>query len=150
MEHAPRIELFLTEDSVMKQSELDVEFLMACTSHLLECAGQSGPWSAGVKVCLDQEMQALHDQYMDINETTDVMAFPSDEEAYLGDVIVCKDEADRQAKDRGHDPKAELQFYILHGLLHLLGYDDKTDQQKEEMLSIQTQALSLNGVHLRS
>ena len=78
----------------------------------------------------DAEMAQLHERYTGVAGTTDVLTFDmrteglGDGEALEGDIIVCLDEAKRQAKKRGHPTHHELVLYAVHGLLHLLGEDD--------------------------
>lgn len=75
----------------------------------------------------DEQMCELHGQYKDDPTTTDVLTFDLREtadEPIEGDLVLCVDEAARQAKVRGHDTRTELLLYAVHGLLHLMGYDD--------------------------
>ena len=76
-------------------------------------------------------MSALHKQFMAIAGPTDVLTFPMETDTrgrvISGEVIVCVPQALRQAKARTIPPRLELLLYALHGLLHLLGYDDRTD-----------------------
>ncbi len=79
----------------------------------------------------DAEMTELHKQYRDEPGTTDVLTFDlrdnTDRPATTsveGDLVLCMDEARRQAEQRGHDTRLELLLYAVHGLLHLLGEDD--------------------------
>ena len=87
----------------------------------------------------DPAMIAYHDRYVDIAETTDVLSFPADvlgplDEDELGDVIICTDQAARQAATQGHSYSRELQVLALHGLLHLLGYDHERDSGQMDEL----------------
>ena len=80
-----------------------------------------------------EEIEALHVRYMDEPGPTDVLSFPMDEEGLLGDVIVCPAEA---AKNNP-DVQAELRLLVVHGVLHLLGYDHQEDQDRAAMWSRQ-------------
>jgi len=77
----------------------------------------------------DARMGDLHHQFMDIREPTDVLTFPIDEDddgaVTSGEVVVCVPEARRQAKLRTIPVRLELLLYSIHGMLHLLGYDDR-------------------------
>jgi probable rRNA maturation factor len=71
----------------------------------------------------------LHEQFFNDPSTTDCISFPMDdaeEEGYriLGDVFVCPETADNYVKSNGGDLYHEITLYVVHGLLHLLGYDD--------------------------
>ncbi len=83
--------------------------------------------SISIAIVGDAEMSRLHRQYKGIAGPTDVLTFDLREatsEPIEGDIVICFDEARRQATARGHDVKLELLLYALHGLLHLMGYDD--------------------------
>lgn len=102
----------------------------------------------------DQRMAALHDRYHADPSTTDVLSFdmreapaegPPESSAHPppeGDLVLCLDQARRQAERRGHDVRVELLLYALHGLLHLLGHDDhdmdaatRMHRREDELLS---------------
>jgi probable rRNA maturation factor len=80
----------------------------------------------------DKRMSDLHVQFMGIEGPTDVLTFPIDEDKQgrvsSGEVIVCVPEALRRARGHRIEPKLELLLYAVHGMLHLLGYDDRTDR----------------------
>lgn len=79
----------------------------------------------------DAHMSKLHKQFMNIVGTTDVLTFPLefDNQGHetAGEVVICVAEAARQAKRRGTPVERELLLYALHGMLHLSGFDDRTD-----------------------
>lgn len=79
----------------------------------------------------DRRMSDLHEQFLGIPDPTDVLTFPMDEDenghVLAGEVVVCVPEARRQAKRRNVPLERELLLYALHGMLHLCGYDDRTD-----------------------
>ena len=83
----------------------------------------------------DAEMEELHVRYMDESGPTDVLSFPLDEEEHhgvrvLGDVVIAPAVA---ARNNPEDPPAELRLLLVHGILHLLGYDHEVDAEKAEM-----------------
>jgi rRNA maturation RNase YbeY len=77
----------------------------------------------------DREMRGLNRRYRGIDRATDVLAFAQQEGAggtphgLLGDVVISVDTARRQARDAGSSLGAEADRLLIHGLLHLLGYD---------------------------
>ena len=74
----------------------------------------------------DREIHALNRQYRGKDKPTDVLSFPladTLQPALLGDVIISLETAARQAQRRGHSLREELQTLLIHGILHLLGYD---------------------------
>lgn len=77
----------------------------------------------------------LHQQYFNDPSSTDCISFPLEDESHqmLGDVFVCPATAIQYAKKKGLDPYHELSLYIVHGLLHLMGYDDLNPKDKRKM-----------------
>ena len=96
----------------------------------------------------DKRIQMLNRDYLAIDAPTDVLAFPADYtdpdtgHKYLGDVIISYPQAKSQAGKRGHSLEAEIQLLVVHGVLHLLGYDHLEPEDKELMWSAQSQILS--------
>ncbi|MDP9328653.1 MAG: rRNA maturation RNase YbeY [Actinomycetota bacterium] len=87
----------------------------------------------------DEEMAGLHVRYMDEPGPTDVLSFPMDDREHdgvrvLGDVVIAPAVAARNNPD---DPPAELRLLLVHGILHLLGYDHETKDERAEMWSRQ-------------
>jgi probable rRNA maturation factor len=75
------------------------------------------------------EMERLHVRYLHEAGPTDVLSFPMDEEGLLGDVVVCPAEA----ANNNPDVSAELRLLVVHGVLHLLGYDHQSDADRAAM-----------------
>jgi probable rRNA maturation factor len=99
----------------------------------------------------NDQIQDLNQRYRGLDKPTDVLAFESDftdpdlEARYLGDVVISFPQAKTQAESRGHEVTAELQLLVIHGVLHLLGYDHDTEARKSQMWSIQTTILEKLG-----
>src|SRR6185437_1058966 len=91
----------------------------------------------------DKRMSELHDQFMGLPSPTDVLTFPMDEDArgrpLTGEVYVCIPEARRQARRRGTRVAHEVLLYALHGMLHLSGFDDRTDADYGKMHRMEDQ-----------
>ena len=78
----------------------------------------------------------LNQRYLQHDEPTDVLSFPLSEPnatKLAGELVVGVEVAAEQAADRGHDIQDELTLYVIHGLLHLCGYDDKNDAAEKQM-----------------
>jgi probable rRNA maturation factor len=75
---------------------------------------------------------------------------PEEELALLGDVIVSAETAQRQAAERGHPVEAEIALLITHGLLHLLGEDHDTPENKAHMWARQADVLDHLGHRVAS
>lgn len=84
-----------------------------------------------VAVVPDTRVRALNRDYRGKDRATDVLSFPSRlqaPDAFLGDIVIARGVARRQARDAGHSERTEWRVLALHGLLHLLGYDHETDR----------------------
>ena len=103
----------------------------------------------GVTVVGDDRMASLHQQYKDVTGTTDVLTFDLREdvdEPIEGDIVVCLDEARRQAGDHGHGVREETLLYAVHGLLHLLGEDDHDEAAAARMHRREDELLERAGI----
>lgn len=75
----------------------------------------------------DRRIASLNRQFRGYEQPTDVLSFPAEAPPYLGDIVIARGVARRQARRVGHSLAAELRVLALHGLLHLLGYDHEQD-----------------------
>ena len=78
----------------------------------------------------------LNKRYLDHDQPTDVLTFPLSNpvaKELAGEVIVGVEVAREQAAERGHDAQVEVALYVIHGLLHLCGYDDKSPKNAKKM-----------------
>lgn len=87
-----------------------------------------------------EAIQDLHLEFFDDATTTDCISFPMDDEnspghRILGEIFVCPQTAIDYALSHNGDPNEELTLYIIHGLLHLLGYDDIDPKDRKIMRS---------------
>jgi probable rRNA maturation factor len=98
-------------------------------------------------------MSAYHQKYMGEPGPTDVLSFPMDElrppvddeeppEGLLGDIVLCPAVTARQAAEHGRTPEAEAEYLLVHGLLHLLGYDHGTAQEQADMFGLKDDLLA--------
>lgn len=105
----------------------------------------------------DEYIHALNLQYRGKDCATDVLSFALNEgeepvvidgpaEVLLGDIIISIETAARQAVEYGHTLERELAYLTVHGILHLLGYDHMTEEEKQEMRQEEEHVLSLLGI----
>ena len=80
-----------------------------------------------VLFCGDGRMRALNRRFRGKDTPTDVLSFPAGRGELLGDIVVSVPSAARQARRRGERTRREIDRLLLHGYLHLLGYDHETD-----------------------
>lgn len=124
--------------------------LLAALTHAAVAPG------AGVSLLLtaDAAVHALNHTYRDEDKTTDVLSFPDGDPlwpggpVYLGDLALSLPQATRQAMRGGHAVSAEIQLLVVHGVLHLLGYDHDTPANKAEMWRAQADILRHLGAEL--
>lgn len=102
----------------------------------------------------DAESSRLHQEHFGDATPTDVMSFPDGAEdpdsgrVRLGDLAVGLDVARRLAAERGRPVEEELALYVLHGALHLLGFDDIDDDDRAEMWAVQREIMSGLGISI--
>src|SRR5438105_4264797 len=100
---------------------------------LLELEGVSPNAELSLVFCDDPFIHVLNRDYRGKDAPTDVLSFAQDGPGgLLGDVVISVPTARRQAEARGASVPDEIEWLFLHGCLHLLGYDDETDEQAEE------------------
>jgi len=92
--------------------------------------------SATIAFVSDRTIRQLNRQFRSVDKATDVLSFPADEELNLGDVAISVDTAAAQAKENGLTFDEEVAQLILHGLLHLSGYDHETDKGEMNRLEL--------------
>lgn len=105
--------------------------------------------SFSVLLVNDSEMKEFHLRYLGENETTDVLAFGprggrfpgKSGKPFLGDVVISVETARRRAPEFGHRWDEELLLYLCHGILHLMGYRDKTVPQQKRMRQKEAEVL---------
>ncbi|WGZ95904.1 MAG: rRNA maturation RNase YbeY [Candidatus Thiothrix putei] len=139
--------------------ELDIQNPEAYTSipaeaDLLRWA--QAAWSADaeagvvVRIVNEAESQALNRAYRDKDYPTNVLSFPydapsipedDDDIEYLGDLVICLPVVEREAAEQGKTATQHWAHLLIHGLLHLQGYDHITDTEAEEMEALETALL---------
>lgn len=118
------------------------------------------PIEVGLVVTGDREVAELNQRYRGKQGTTDVLSFsqsdePGSDEDFvsapdglhsLGEVVVSYPQAERQAQEHGHSTEDEVTFLIVHGLLHLLGYDHEEETEATVMREQESAALAGLGI----
>jgi probable rRNA maturation factor len=101
----------------------------------------------------EDTMSAYHEKYMGEAGPTDVLSFPMDElrppnddeeppHGLLGDIVLCPAVTNRQAAEHGRSPEAEAEYLLVHGILHLLGFDHADEAEKREMFGLKDTILA--------
>ena len=114
----------------------------------------------------EEEIQRLNRETRSIDKVTDVLSYPSldgikgeklcaddypyeldeDGNLFVGSVVVCVARAKEQAEEYGHSLRRELHYLLTHGVLHCLGYDHMTDEEKAEMREREEYVLAKLGI----
>ncbi len=99
---------------------------------------KKGKFAVTVIFIGDKEMQTLNKNYRHKDKVTDVLSFTESdsdlaEENFLGEILIDYQQIKRQSKEFEHSDQDELVFILVHGLLHLLGYDDRTKVEAKVM-----------------
>ena len=90
----------------------------------------------------DEESQHLNDTYRGKNKPTNVLSFPYEDEPLMGDIVFCPNVILREARDQGKTVQAHMAHLVVHGMLHLMGYDHLNDRDAKEMESLETEILA--------
>ena len=106
--------------------------------------------AVSVALVSDRCVRELNRTYRRKDYATDVLSFPAEPFAlsparFLGDVVIARGVARRQARDAGHSERTELRVLALHGLLHLLGYDHEQDDGR--MQRVERRLRRKGGLH---
>ena len=128
------------------QDSIDEQWARKIAQAVLRSEGAAPPYEVSLVFTDSETVQRLNRDYRGVDKPTDVLAFymlpqkeadssfvlPPDNVLRLGEVIISYPQAVEQAKEQGHSTKQELALLIIHGILHLLGYDH--EQPEEEKL----------------
>ncbi|MGI6083847.1 MAG: rRNA maturation RNase YbeY [Acetivibrionales bacterium] len=122
------------------------------------------PCEISVTLTENRSIQEYNREHRGIDKPTDVLSFPSIEyvsgepqlqpgdlepdtgRVFLGDILISAEKAFEQAKEYGHSLERELSFLAVHGVLHLMGHDHETDEDKKRMFSLQEEVLNEMGL----
>ena len=111
-----------------RKTKIDTDAWQAFAARAADAIGRGGS-SVTIAFVSDKTIRELNRQFRGVAKTTDVLSFPSDDPdaSNLGDIAISVDTASVQAKENGLTLDEEVAQLILHGLLHLCGYDHETD-----------------------
>ena len=112
---------------------------------LAEMDGTGTIERVSIRIVGDRTMEAAHRRWCDLEGTTDVLTFPSEDDRGI-DLMLCLDEAARRSADLEHPVEHELLLYAIHGVLHVLGHDDHDPAAFERMHAEEDRILEAIGV----
>jgi probable rRNA maturation factor len=132
-------------------SEIPTDVLVRAAEECLAYFPRDGEPELTIRLTGDDQLHQFNLEYLGVDAPTDVLAFPTDivdpdtETAYVGDILISLDRARHQAQAAGHSTDAELELLVVHGVLHLLGYDHSKPDEKSKMWAVQTEILARLG-----
>ena len=104
------------------------------------------PLEQSIRLVDEQESQQLNSRYRGKHKSTNVLSFPAEPCEYLeyqnlGDLVICVPVVEREAKEQGKPLSAHWAHMVIHGMLHLQGYDHVDDDQAQEMEQLEIEIL---------
>ncbi|MBZ4672778.1 rRNA maturation RNase YbeY [Deferribacterales bacterium Es71-Z0220] len=139
------IKIYLTDEV---ESGFSESFIKEISERVLEKLQINKNLKVSVLITNDSEIQTINNEYRNIDKPTDVLSFPQFEktedildDSLLGDIVISIDTLKKQANENEIDVKREAAFLIIHGFLHLLGYDHMDEKQEEVMFDLQENIL---------
>lgn len=148
------IEIIIAQE-LTGTDQIDTPALTGLAAGVMEITQTAAESAISLKITGDEEIQALNRDYLGKDAPTDVLSFPvtfNDPETgrpYLGDIIISLPTARRQAEAAGHAVGDEIQLLLVHGMLHLLGYDHTTPEEKAAMWTLQDKILTDLGIQAK-
>ena len=151
-------------------SRFDVEMQLACAGAnvptqaevrqfialVADEAGGDARGEVSVRIVDEAEMAEINRRYRGKNQPTNVLAFPAELQSLpglpeenaglLGDLVICAPVVDREANEQGKSAAAHWAHMLVHGMLHLLGYDHESDADAREMEGLEIATLARHGI----
>ena len=129
----PTLEMAATIVNLQRKTPLETALLSSFANSLFQAVSEADDKTAAIAFISDRRMKELNSFFRGKNSTTDVLSFPHEPDEFdndasnLGDIVISVEQAARQAEENGLTLENEIKQLILHGLLHLCGYDHETD-----------------------
>ena len=134
----------------------NTEWLRNIAEQVLTLQDVSPETEVGLVITSQERVQELNENYLGKDTPTDVLAFhmqadveepspfvlPPDGVNHLGEVIISYPQAAIQANEQGHSISKEIAILTIHGILHLLGYEDRTPELRQQMTTREQEILS--------
>jgi probable rRNA maturation factor len=139
------------------KSQVKSVWLKNVARKILRAEAVDAKAEVGLVITTDDKIHELNLKYLDEDRLTDVLSFPMNEHVKnqpvfvnvpdgklpLGDIIISYPQAVRQAEEHSHSPEREIVILLIHGLLHLLGYDHDIPLRKKAMRSREAAILKI-------
>ncbi|MAS86945.1 MAG: rRNA maturation RNase YbeY [Micavibrio sp.] len=132
------INIFHTPEDIITTAEIDE----VCRAALNDKA-----YSLSIEFMGDHDIQLLNKQFRHKDKPTNVLSFPNDDDNYIGDIAISIDTIKREASEQKKAIKDHILHMVIHGALHLLGYDHEEDEMAEEMEALEIEILDKFGIN---
>jgi probable rRNA maturation factor len=124
---------------------VDLERLTAEAVFLFDALQLHPDVELSITIISSEEMEALHVEWMEETGATDILSFPMDElrpsdnpePGMLGDIVICPEYVVSDTPRHGMELAQRIEFLLVHGMLHLIGYDHQTEAEYNEMFARQ-------------
>lgn len=129
------------------ERQVDREGLIQAAQTVLDTLNQNEGLELSIILTNNKQLRLFNQRFRGIDEPTDVLAFPMNQvdpdsgKLYLGDILISIEQAKAQAEKHKNTLNQELQLLVVHGILHLLGYDHIDPTGKAKMWDIQGKIL---------
>ncbi|MFK4753238.1 rRNA maturation RNase YbeY [Oceanobacter antarcticus] len=145
------LDLQIAEEIDLQAESLPTEeqFLQWVTAAVAERSPYDEP-ELTIRLCAEAESQQLNSEYRGKDSPTNVLSFPFEAPPQvpiplLGDLVICVQIVTREAHEQGKSANAHWAHMVIHGCLHLLGYDHINDDEAEEMEELEQRLLAQLG-----
>ncbi len=109
-------------------------------------ARRSGKRSLTIALADDRRVRALNARDRKKDKPTNVLSYPSGERAFLGDIVLARQTVWREARQQGKNPADHVSHLVVHGTLHLAGYDHEDDAEADRMEALERRVLARLGI----
>lgn len=139
------MEVLITDEQ--KAIKVDIDFIKDVATEIMSFIKSPDNSQLSLVFCDDEAIKELNNEYRGKNQPTDVLSFPIELENFvpeirmLGDIVISTDTAVKQAKDYNHSVETEILILLIHGLLHLSGYDHIKEDECKEMRAKESEVL---------
>ena len=146
-----QVDIQVTVDDEFVPGPDDIEVWV---SRAMRAAGRREDADVSVRVVNAAEMQQLNSEFREQDKPTNVLSFPagdieglpSDADVPLGDIVICAEIVRSEAKEQGKTAEAHWAHMVVHGTLHLLGFDHESDSDAATMEGLEVKILTDNGI----
>lgn len=138
--------------------KFDRRYLDKIAERTLRVIGIKKSAEISLVIAGEKRIKSLNKKFRGIDKITDVLSFGNEEAEnrfgkyakfvnppgdilYLGEIFICYPQAEKQATQKNHSVKKELSILLIHGILHLAGYDHKEEYEKSEMKIVEEKVL---------